>query len=884
MVTIEFGKAETQKLDPNSIFITFSGYDFRDNLDKIKSFWNRRYLANQKHEWEVPFCCFDEIKELYKNTTITYLNNPPKSKVVTDDDILNGMDFNGYNLFDYQLEAVKYGLNHNNWLLLDCMGLGKTLTSIVIARYKKLHRNLKHCLVVCGVNSLKWNWQREIEKFCKEERGIVLGVRKNNKGNIVSLSMEETKQQIENCPEEFFWIINIEKMRVSKADLKNGNTIIDYLNTKIREKELGMVIIDELHKIKQTTSQQSLGLLSLDPSISKLGMTGTLLVNNPYDLYAPMTLIGLINYNKWVFEKKFVIKDDWGQILGYQNMDELHEILFKSSLRRTKDLLTLPEKLYKQEWLELNSKEQDVFDQIIGKKPFKLDKIEEPTEMVSVITRMRQCTVASELLTTKSITSSKFERLKDICDEAITKGEKVLVFCPFTEALKLGLEYMKDYRPKLVCGGMGEKVQQVVDEHENTEGFSLLFAQEATLGVGYTLINTSIVVFLSPPWSRATYDQCADRCFARNTIVMTTKGPKYIQHVKVNDYVYTPYGNIKRVMATHLIEDNQKFMAKVKIKGLGSSYEIKCTADHKVLTKDGIWKEIKDFQVGDYVFQIPEVDKNYGYDKNIDMTLYNESSNNAINKQGIAIKCGNSYMFNNELKVTKELMFLCGMYIGDGFVQKDNKFFSICGNDTTKLDSLYRIQNYIKTISVCSSYICNNAGHSKELRVNLEPFCKFLNLNFGRICEEKYIPSWIYTLKKEYLESFFEGIMRSDGCIRYLDNSNKTIKGQFITITPAIATGVWFLCYRLGYKASFAKTYDNKNKNKIYFRIEFSKIQNINVRADRNNKIGRITDIKLYQVKNHKNIKLYDISIEDDACYMVGNLPVHNCFRIRSKT
>jgi hypothetical protein len=29
--------------------------------------------------------------------------------------------------FDYQLEGIEYGLNHNNWLLLDAPGLGKTL-------------------------------------------------------------------------------------------------------------------------------------------------------------------------------------------------------------------------------------------------------------------------------------------------------------------------------------------------------------------------------------------------------------------------------------------------------------------------------------------------------------------------------------------------------------------------------------------------------------------------------------------------------------------------------------------------------------------------------------------------------------------------------------
>ena len=267
-------------------------------------------------------------------------------------------------------------------------GLGKTLEAIKLAEYKKQYMNLKHCLVVCGVNSLKWNWEREISKFCRNEKGIVLGTRVNSKNKIVPITLEETKNQIMNCPKEFFWIINIEKMRVSKKDLKDGNTIVDCLNYQIDHKNLGMIVVDEVHKIKNLQSAQSLGLMALDKRISKLLMTGTLLVNNPYDLYCPMSLCGLINYNKWLFEKKFVIKDEWGNVEGYQNMNELHDILFKSSLRRTKDLLDLPPKIYKQEWLEFSKDEQDVFDQVIGKATFHLDKIDEPNEMVAIITRM----------------------------------------------------------------------------------------------------------------------------------------------------------------------------------------------------------------------------------------------------------------------------------------------------------------------------------------------------------------------------------------------------------------------------------------------------------------------------------------------------------------
>ncbi len=511
MVIIEFGKAEQLTLDSNSLFLRFVGPDFKDNVDRIKKFWNRKYLKDSR-EWEVPYSCWQEIKELYSNTYIQYLNEPPKAKVIETDDILNGLDFNGFKLYDYQLDGVKFGLNHHNFLLLDEQGLGKTLQLLTLARYKKQHRHLKHCLIICGLNSLKFNWVKEVHKFCKDEDAIVLGTRVNTRGNIVNMSIEETKQQIDSCPNEFFWIINIEKIRLSDTDDKAKTGIVNHFNEQIELGNLGMVVCDEIHKCRNAQSQQGKGLMAFDSKADRIGMTGTLLVNNPYDLYTPMLFTGLINYNKWLFEKKFVIKDDWGKPMGYQNMEELHQILYRSSIRRTKDLLDLPPKIYKQEWLEFSSDEQNVFDAVTGNGNMQLlDKIEPPIDMFAKLTRMRQATTAGELLSSACTISTKFERLKDILEEAKLNGQKVLVFCQFTEALKLGLRYCQEYAPKLVCGGMGAQVQEVINEHENTNGFSVIFAQEATLGAGFTLTNTEICVFLTPPWNKATYDQCADR-------------------------------------------------------------------------------------------------------------------------------------------------------------------------------------------------------------------------------------------------------------------------------------------------------------------------------------------------------------------------------------
>ena len=254
-------------------------------------------------------------------------------------------------------------------------------------------------------------------------------------------------------------------------------------------------------------------------------MTGTLLVNNPEDLYCPMSFIGLINYSKWFFDNKFLIKDDWSRVVGFKNMEELHNLLYKSSIRRTKDLLDLPEKIVISSAVEFSKEEWEVYDDLTrGTNGSKyIDKVIPPVDVLALITRMRQATTACGLISSHTNKSAKLERLKDILDDAKFANQKVLVFCQFKQALEYAVEYCKEYNPKLVVGGLGSRIQEVIDEHENADGFSVLFAQEDVIGVGYTLINTEVEVFLSAPWNRAKFDQCCDRCHRigqKNTVMI----------------------------------------------------------------------------------------------------------------------------------------------------------------------------------------------------------------------------------------------------------------------------------------------------------------------------------------------------------------------------
>lgn len=570
MIILEFGIAENQSLTQNSMFIKFpkGSTTFWEDKDKIKNFWNSTYLKDDK-EWEVPYTeeILAEIQTLFNND-IYYLNERPRRKADAElTKLLEEHDWGKFKPYPYQLEGIKYGLRHRSWILGDTMGLGKSYQTIQLANIYKKDNKIKHCLVVCCINSLKYNWLNEIGKFTNES-AVILGTRygktEKTKNKLYDMSINETKEQIKDKPEEFFWIINIEKLRASKEEEKLKDTIVDALNTHIENGDLGLIIIDEIHMCRNSKAQQSKMLIKLDDKAMKVGVSGTLVVKDPLNLYVPMRVVGLINSSFWNFSERYLIKDIFGGFSGFQNIEELQSILHKSFIRRTKEEVAkdLPPVVFKNEILEMSSDEQKVFDEITGEirnelngiesknknvlidlvpRGRLLDKINVPTTLMSILTRLRQCTTHTGLLSTQIQKSTKFERLKDILDEAKSNGEKVLVFCQFTQAIDIAMDYFKEYNPKKIVGGMGNEIMNVINTHENTDGFSVIFAQTQTLGAGHSLPNTTQVVFISILWDYATFEQCFNRCHritSKNSVTVTNLIMKDTYDENIYDKIY----------------------------------------------------------------------------------------------------------------------------------------------------------------------------------------------------------------------------------------------------------------------------------------------------------------------------------------------------------
>ena len=143
--------------------------------------------------------------------------------------------------YQYQIEGVKYGIDKRHWHLGDEQGLGKTKQIIDLARYLKEMQGVEHCLVICGVASLRWNWRDEIETHSNETYKL-LGFRSRKRSNKLYDGGTKAKlEDLEEVPEEFFWIINIEAFR--------EEAIVKLLKKYHENGTIGAIFIDEVHTL-----------------------------------------------------------------------------------------------------------------------------------------------------------------------------------------------------------------------------------------------------------------------------------------------------------------------------------------------------------------------------------------------------------------------------------------------------------------------------------------------------------------------------------------------------------------------------------------------------------------------------------------------------------
>lgn len=466
-----------------------------------------RYFDRKTNTWELPINrLYFAINLLTKYDNVKFI---PIEEIDSEQKALKDISFK-ITPFPYQLDGIEYGLNHSGWLLLDDQGLGKSLQMIYLAEVLKAQENLEHCLIICGVNGLKYNWAREIDK-CSNLSYTILGHKTTKNGKDKIASVKERCEQLRAPIDEFFVITNLETLQ--------SKDFADAFNKS--KNSFGMIVVDEAHHAKNPSSVSVKNLLKLK-SKHNIALTGTVITRDPEDAYVPLKWTGNLNCTKSAFNAMYNIYGGYNnvQVIGHKNLNLLQEHIASCSLRRLKtDVLELPDKTYQIEYVEMGAKQQALYDEVslgIAEELDKLPKNKQLTIMEEMVMHMRQRQVTAwpGILTSENIPSAKLDRLEDLVETIVSQGDKVVVFSTFKSTVPEIMRRLAKYNP-LECTGdqSDETINQNKALFEKEDKYKVLACTWQKMGTGHTLTAANYVIFVDTPWNDSDFKQCADRIY-----------------------------------------------------------------------------------------------------------------------------------------------------------------------------------------------------------------------------------------------------------------------------------------------------------------------------------------------------------------------------------
>jgi len=416
-------------------------------------------------------------------------------------------------LYVYQKEDVDKILNNDDsFLILSEMGTGKTPVALAVSQMGQYNGKT---LIVCP-KTLQLEWARQIKEWC----GLEASVAKKSSYRKLQTLFEEFYTG-EDSP---FFIINYESFRVDRhRQILNGYPF-------------GLIILDEVHQMRNIKSKQTKGLLeffSTQEGTKTLALTGSPIVNNPADLHTLLCIVRPEEFssrNRQGFIDRYCYystKRGKMRIYAVRDVAGLKMRTDPYTVRRTKQevLPFLPEKYVRKVLLDMDEDQRRAYDSMAQDLFVMLDDgtpIWAP-HVLSELTRLRQLNLDPKILGV-STPSSKTDFLMDLIDElqpsdpeegpGNNENDKLVVFSCFetyvSRVSKLlaerGLQHVS------ITGKVGvEDRAKAIDRFQTDPEVKIALGTVQSMGVGLTLTASSNCVFMDRWWNPAVNDQAVDR-------------------------------------------------------------------------------------------------------------------------------------------------------------------------------------------------------------------------------------------------------------------------------------------------------------------------------------------------------------------------------------
>ena len=390
--------------------------------------------------------------------------------------------------------------------LADDMGLGKTIEAIALLLHEReaAGNDVGPALVICPT-SVVGNWKREIQRFAPHLRVMVHHGSERASG------------------EEFVAAARQHDVVISTYGLARRDV------QDLRQVSWSDVILDEAQNIKNPQAKQTQAVRQLEAA-NRIALTGTPVENRLSELWSIMQFLnpGFLG-SPARFRQDFALP-----IERYQDRtatERLKGLVGPFILRRLKTdptiIQDLPDKLEMKVYCNLSAEQATLYEAVVRESLERIAAagetgIERRGVVLAALLRLKQvCNHPAHFLGDGSALpgrSGKLDRLSEMLEEALSVGDRALVFTQFAEMghmLRSYLQTLFGVEVLFLHGGTPQKQRDhmVARFQQGRDGPPIFILSLKAGGTGLNLTGANHVFHFDRWWNPAVENQATDRAF-----------------------------------------------------------------------------------------------------------------------------------------------------------------------------------------------------------------------------------------------------------------------------------------------------------------------------------------------------------------------------------
>ena len=383
-----------------------------------------------------------------------------------------------------ETQCISVSSKRNLYIVDNFIVTHNTAISLAFSAYTEKQR----ILVVCP-SSVKWSWRSEVKLWTPFYKSLVVD--------------SNTKLDKKVFKKYNIFITNYEILKKHYEALSEAG--------------FDCMIVDESSYCKNPRAIRTKAVSMLAKKIKNVVlMSGTPILNRPIELFPTLNIIDPMawhNYYSFAYKYCGAKTTHWGlDVNGATNIEELRTRLSKVMYRKTKeDVLTdLPKLNFIDVPVELDAEtrvqykllEDDFITYLQDVKNKEDDEIEKSlmAEQLVKLGEMRMLTACG-----------KIEQAKEVIQNIIDSGEKVVVFSSYNEPLvKLHNHFNKS--SVIIIGSTKDTDRgKAVENFQNDDNIKVFLGGMLSANTGITLTAACNVLFINHDWVPANMAQAYSR-------------------------------------------------------------------------------------------------------------------------------------------------------------------------------------------------------------------------------------------------------------------------------------------------------------------------------------------------------------------------------------